>query len=209
VLLGKPRSELSAAAGRQPVSTRAALVLLALLCAAGALVAGVLVPLLAELAPGDLRLPTGLGLPLASTGGLPLLGIALALAAVVLLMRLLSRGPRAAAAPAWACGQRVEPALAWTSAGFTKPLRLVLETAFRPHREIVVRSDRGVVQEIAYRAEIPHLFDTWLYGPVHRTALRSAAVARRLQSGSLRAYLGYLLSLLVTLLTLARLGWLG
>ena len=45
---------------------------------------------------------------------------------------------RAAPAPTWACGQRVEPALRWTSAGFTKPLRLVLEARAAP-----AAGDRG------------------------------------------------------------------
>jgi hydrogenase-4 component B len=113
---------------------------------------------------------------------------------------------RAAPSPAWACGQRVEPALAWTSAGFTKPLRLVLESVFRPHREVEVLSRGALVQEVRYRAEVPHLFDTALYRPARRIALRGAAVARRIQSGSLQLYLVYLVALLLFALALARLG---
>ena len=41
----------------------------------------------------------------------------------------------------WACGQPSSRRLNWTSAGFTKPLRLVLEAVLRPQREIDVRSD--------------------------------------------------------------------
>lgn len=209
VLLGAPRGEGAAAAGEQPRWTRLALVLPAGMCAAVGLAAGALVPVLAGLAPGEVRLPAGVGLMLPSTGGLPVLGIALALAIATLAVRRAVRGPRAVVQPAWACGQRVEPALAWTSAGFVKPLRLMLETAFRPHREVAVRTEHGVVREVAYRAEIPHLFDTLLYAPVQRVALRWAAVARRLQSGSLRGYVAYLLALLLGLLALARLGGLG
>jgi hypothetical protein len=44
---------------------------------------------------------------------------------------------------------------------------------------------------------------------VSQAALRAAAVARRLQSGSLRAYLTYLLVLLGVLLALARTGVFG
>jgi hydrogenase-4 component B len=113
---------------------------------------------------------------------------------------------RAAVTPAWTCGQLVEPALAWTSSGFTKPLRLVLEGVLRPTRELTVRSDSGVVQEVLYEAEVPHLFDTLIYEPATASALRGAAVIRRLQSGSLRTYLIYLLGLLVVLLALVRLG---
>ena len=101
------------------------------------------------------------------------------------------------------------PALAWTSAGFTKPLRLVLEAVLRPRREVIVRSRAGVVQEVTYRGEVPHLFDTHLYEPATRAASRAARRARRLQSGSLRAYLLYLLALVVVVLALARVGSVG
>ncbi len=209
VLLGQPRSDAAATAVEQPRATRAALALLAGLTLTGGLAAGVLVPLLAGLAPGTAPVPGGVRLPLPSTGGLPVVGIALALVAVTVAVRLAMRGPRAAQRPAWACGQRIEPALAWTSAGFAKPLRLMLETGFRPRREVRTDVRHGVVQQVTHTVEVPHLFDAWLYAPVHRVALRGAALARRLQSGSVRAYLAYLLALLVALLALARTGWLG
>jgi hypothetical protein len=109
----------------------------------------------------------------------------------------------------WACGQRLQPALAWTSAGFTKPLRLVLEPALRPQRFAAVRARDGVVQEVEYHAVVPHLFDTAIYRPAVRLSLRGAGVARRLQSGNLRAYIVYLLLLVLLFLLLARTGALG
>jgi hypothetical protein len=74
---------------------------------------------------------------------------------------------------------------------------------------VQVSVSAGVVQSVTYQAEVPHLFDTLLYGPVSQAALRAAGVARRLQSGSLRAYLTYLLVLLGLLLALARTGVFG
>jgi hydrogenase-4 component B len=103
----------------------------------------------------------------------------------------------------------MEPALAWTSAGFTKPLRLVFESVLRPERELTVRRRGGIVQEVAFEAEVPHLFDTLVYEPASAAALRWAAVVRRLQSGSLRAYIVYLLALVAVLLALVRLGMLA
>jgi hydrogenase-4 component B len=128
---------------------------------------------------------------------------------VVLVLWRLRRSPRAEPAPAWACGQDAVPAMRWTSAGFTKPLRLVLEAVLRPRRELLVESRGGVVQEVAYHAEVPHLFDTHLYEPAAGAARRAAGRVRRLQSGSLRAYLLYLLALVVVVLALARSGVLG
>ena len=67
----------------------------------------------------------------------------------------------------------------------------------------------GLVQRVDYSGEVPHLFDTTLYGPVRRGALRAARVARGLQSGSVRTYAAYLLALLLLLLALTRVGALG
>ena len=69
----------------------------------------------------------------------------------------------AAPAPSWACGQEVVPRLGWTSAGFTKPLRLVLEVVLRPRREIEVRTAGGVVQEVSYSGSVPQPIDEHLY----------------------------------------------
>ena len=117
--------------------------------------------------------------------------------------------PRAVPAPAWTCGQLVEPRLQWTAAGFTKPLRLTIESLLRPRRDVAIEEHAGTVVAVHYRAEVPHLFDSLLYAPAQRAAIRAAAVARRLQSGSLRSYILYLLGMLLTLLGLVRIGGLG
>ncbi|MEP7335146.1 MAG: hypothetical protein ABI717_05135 [Actinomycetota bacterium] len=118
------------------------------------------------------------------------------------------RGSRSAApTPTWASGQLVEPALHWTSAGFTKPLRLVLEALLRPQREIVVRSAGGVLQEVSYSGHVPQLIEDHVYAPLARVLLAAAVHARRLQSGSLGTYVVYLAGLVVLVLISARLGW--
>jgi len=207
VLLGPARTAEAAAARERPAATRAAMALAAAACVALAAIPGVLLPRLAALAPGVVALAPSAALDLPGTGGLPSLALLLALALVfAVVMRAKSGAGTAAPAPAWACGQPIEPALAWTSAGFTKPLRLVLESVLRPRREFDLAETAGGVERIRYRAEVPHLFDDLAYAPAQRAALRGAAVARRLQSGSLRAYVLYLLGLVLGLLALLRLG---
>ena len=90
--------------------------------------------------------------------------------------RALARGTRRAApAPAWACGQRVVPALSWTSAGFTKPLRLVLEAVLRPRREIeVVEAAAASCRGSPTPARSRSLADALLYEPAIRAGLRGA-----------------------------------
>jgi hydrogenase-4 component B len=116
---------------------------------------------------------------------------------------------RAAPAPVWNCGQQVVPSLLWTSAGFTKPLRLVLEGALRPTRAVLVDEKDGVLQRLRYRSSVSHVFETAFVGPARRLALAGAAVVRRLQSGNLGDYVVYLLALVIVLLLVGRLGLLG
>jgi hydrogenase-4 component B len=209
VLLGQPRRAGVAEAHESPVPMRVAVVLLAAACVVLGVVPGLLVGSLAELAPWPVSVPTTLGLHAPGTGSLPTVGIALVLAALVPALAVL-RGRRVAApAPTWACGQLVQPQLAWTSAGFTKPLRLVLEVVLRPQREINVRSEGGVVREVSYSGRVPHLIDERLYAPVVRTALTAARHARRLQTGSLGTYVGYLIALVLALLAAAKAGLIG
>jgi hydrogenase-4 component B len=103
----------------------------------------------------------------------------------------------------------VEPALLWTSAGFTKSLRLVLEVVLRPVREISTTTEGGVLQEVAYSGSVPHLIEDRLYRPVERIAFHAALHARRLQSGSIGTYVVYLIGLVIVLLAAVRLGVFG
>ena len=209
VLLGAPRRKAVADAKEAPWQMAGAVMFLALACLVLGLVPGLLFGALVGLAPWPADAPSGLGLHLPGTGSLPTAGIALALVALTAGLTLL-RGRRSAApAPTWACGQIVEPALNWTSAGFTKPLRLVLEIVLRPQREVTVRSDRGIVQEVSYSGHVPHLIDERVYRPIVRLSLASAARARRVQSGSLGLYVAYLIGLVLLLLLAARIGVIG
>jgi hydrogenase-4 component B len=140
---------------------------------------------------------------------LPALPLVVVLAALVLVFALLRRTSPAVVAPTWISGQPQDDRLAWSSAGFTKPLRLVLEPLLRPERAVTTVSTGALVQSIEYRSVTPHLFDTLIFSPLERVSLRGAHVARRLQSGSLRMYVAYLLVLVLGLLAAARLGLIG
>ncbi|MHB8693120.1 MAG: proton-conducting transporter transmembrane domain-containing protein [Solirubrobacteraceae bacterium] len=210
-LLGRPRREECASAVEPAVEMRFAVVSLAVLCVVLGLLPGVVLPILAKLAPGHESLARHIGLNLPGTGALPALGLAVALIALTLAL-IKARGRRRLApakAPTWACGQPVVPELEWSSAAFTKPLRLVLEVVMRPERELeVVRAD-NITQRISYSSHTPSLVDRLLYEPAVRVGLRGAAVARRLQTGNVRTYAGYLLAVVVLLLVLTGTGALG
>jgi len=213
VLLGQPRRQACATANEVPRAMIAGTTILAALCVVLGLFPGVIVPRLMLLAPTAGGASIGglydgsafrLQVPFLASGSLPTLGVGLVLASLVLVLTAVRGSRRAAVAPVWACGQRVEPALRWTSTGFTKSLRLTLETALRTERAVDIEEKGGVMQAVTYHGTVPHLFDTLLYGPIVRGALVLAGFARRLQSGSLRTYVLYLLALIVLLLVVGR-----
>jgi hydrogenase-4 component B len=207
-LLGSPRRPECAAATDPPIGMRAAMVVLAGLCVVLGLVPGVVLPTLARLAPGGAAgvAARHAGLDLPGTGSYPAVALAIALVVLTAGLARLRGSRRAAPAPAWACGQPVVAELNWTSAAFTKPLRLVLEVVLRPQRTLEVVRGGGMVQQITYSGHVPSLVDALLYEPAIRAGLRLAAVARRLQTGNVRTYAAYLLGLVIALLTLARTG---
>lgn len=208
-LLGRPRTSGASEAAEPGGAVAAAIAFLASLCLALALLAGVLVPRLSELGPGfwpggpspDLNLP--------DTGSLPTPALVLALALLAGLVAVARGSRRAAPAPVWISGQPDEPQLAWTLAGFTKPLRLMADGVLRTRRESTTVSPAGIVESLRFRGDVPHLFDTHLFAPLLWFAARGSKLARRLQSGSLRAYLGYLMALLLFLLLILRLDLLS
>ena len=209
VLLGQPRRQEVADAVEAPWPMRSAIAFLALACIVLGVVPGLLFEPLVGLAPWPAHAQATLGLHLPSTGSLPTPGIAVVLAGLTTALVVL-RGRRSARpAPSWACGQLVEPQLNWTSAGFTKPLRLVLESVLRPEREVSVVNHGGVVQEVSYEGHVPHLIDERVYRPIVRRSLAAAGGARRLQSGSLGTYVVYLIGLVLTLLLAAKVGVIG
>ena len=209
VLLGRPRRHATEVAVEAALPMRIGVATLAGACLVLGVAPGLLFGALVGLAPWGAAAPVHVGLPLPGTGSLPTGGIAQILAGITGAL-VLARGRRSAApAPTWACGQLVEPELEWTSAGFTKPLRLVLEAVLRPQREVTVRTAGGVVQELSHTGHVPHLIDDHVYAPTARMALAGAARARRLQSGRLGAYVLYLIGLVVVLLGAARLGVIG
>ncbi len=209
VLLGAPRRPACASAIESPRAMCFGLAMLAGWCVALGVLPGPLTARCAAILPGSDHVADTLRLQPPGTGGIPTLALAAAIVALVGGFRLL-RGRRVAAtAPTWACGQAIEPALNWTSAGFTKPVRLVLETLLRPEREISVHREGGIVQAVSYRGRVPLLIEERIYAPLTAGALRGAAVVRTLQSGRLGVYAMYFAGLLVVLVACARFGLLG
>jgi hypothetical protein len=184
-------------------------VVLAALCLAIGVAPGVVLGQMGHLSPFGALPASAVGITLAVPGSGVFAPVALA-AFVVLCAAVLQlarrRAGTTAPSPMWICGQVPDSRLAWTSAGFTKSLLLVLTVVLRPRRTVSVELDGVLVHSVVHESEVPHLFDELLFRPVLGRVLAASRVLRRTQSGSLRAYLTYLLVTLVVVLVVVRVG---
>jgi hypothetical protein len=203
-LLGPSRTDAVASSTDGSWSMRAAIVTLASQCVLfGVLPSIVLSPALDLTGAHDASLDNGtVAVPGAS---LPIL-LVTAAGALMAIGLVSTRRSSTATSATWACGQPLDDSLLWTSAGFTKALRLMLALALRPQREISHTGRPGVVTDVSYRGTVPHLFDTALARPLGNLATRVVGHTRRLQSGSLAVYVSYLLAVLALIALLSRVG---
>jgi hypothetical protein len=96
--------------------------------------------------------------------------------------------------------------LAWTSAGFSSSLLMSVGGLVRTDRTVERTAGRGVLTEVRHDQHVHDRFEARISRPIQRIALQLAALARRLQSGSLQAYVGYFVALLIVMLVIARLA---
>jgi hydrogenase-4 component B len=105
----------------------------------------------------------------------------------------------------WGCGRIGQtPRMEYTSTAFAEPLRRVFDQLYRPNEDLavgVVRPESPYyIQSVTYRTTIHPWFQRMLYDPLIAGLERLAAMTRRLQSGSVNAYLGYIVFVLIVLL---------
>lgn len=192
---------------------------LALACVAIGLVPGPLVAVLARLAGGLVDAPPGpgpvtdlwriapapgpfdgLSIPLAALA----FAAALGLAAVLATRAAFARRP----APTWGCGSELTAEAEYTATAFSKPLMLIFGAIYRPTREVsTLETAPYYAREVHYRAEVEPTFERFVYRPATQGLLRLAERMRVIQAGSLHAYLGYVMALVLFLVVL--LWWQG
>jgi hydrogenase-4 component B len=127
---------------------------------------------------------------------------ALAIAALVPLAMRAGRAVRRA--PTWGCGGVLTPLTEYTAAAFSKPLLMIFRAVYRPAREVetLAKVSPYFPHEVRYRVEIEPTFERYVYGPLTATVFRFADRLKVLQAGSLHAYLGYVIALVLTLVLL-------
>ncbi len=217
--LALPRGEGAAEARESGWLMLAPQAALALPCVAIGLFPGPVVALLARLAERLVDAPPASGLvanlwQIAPAPGafdrlsLPLaalaFALALGLAAVLAALAAFARRP----APTWGCGGELTAEAEYTATAFSKPLMLIFAAIYRPTREVsTLETARYYASEVRYRAEVEPTFERFVYRPLTRSVLGLATRMRFIQAGSLHAYLGYVMALVLFLVIL--LWWRG
>ena len=219
--LALPRSPGACAAHEAPASMRAAMLVLAVLCALLGIGAAFVLPVLGgllaghaglsrtppALTAGPLLLPPGGGASMSPS--LLATGLLLALAGAWLAVRLgAARGLRVG--DTWGCGRIGQTArMEYTSTAYAEPLRRVFAELYRPTEDLTIDvhpESRYFVQSRTYRSEIVPWFERYMYAPLVRGVAAGAGWSRAIQSGSAHAYLAYLVVALLALLAIS-LAW--
>lgn len=218
--LAIPRSKEAEHASEAPFLMRAAMIILSLVCVALGLAPFVVVPRLGGILAGlgglpDTRQDFTLGLSLVAPNGFTRMSPALVAAGLLILlclaplaMLLLGVNRKLRVSNSWGCGRIGQtPRMEYTATAFAEPLRRIFAELYRPTKELTIDfhpESKYFVQSIEYRSEITPWFEKYLYEPCLWLIRLLATVVRRMQSGSLSAYLVYVTIALVILLLTAR-----
>jgi hydrogenase-4 component B len=117
-----------------------------------------------------------------------------------------ARSARTRIASTWDCGLReLTPQMEYTATGFSKPLRMIFKTLFRPRREVQREYDFSpyFATNLRFESHVEELFQTRIYRPLKWLVLRASRRLRALQAGSIQAYLIYMFVTLLALLLFA------
>ena len=215
--LALPRSENAERASESPITMQIGMAGLAATCVALGLGATWFIPVFAPItrhafgvqitgqlvAGNDLLLTAG-SVHNGSVSPLVLAIALVGLAGVPLAMWfVLGRKSPRTIGPTWDCGlPGLTAANEYTATAFSKPLRMIFGALFRPRREIQAEFEVSPYYPTAIRfeSEIQPAFETHIYNPLRDGILAIAARMRKIQTGSIHAYLAYIFVTLILLL---------
>jgi NADH:ubiquinone oxidoreductase subunit 5 (subunit L)/multisubunit Na+/H+ antiporter MnhA subunit len=201
--LGRPRSEAAEHAEEVPLAMRTGLGLLAAACLWIGIVPGFflrpLVSLVQVLVPGA-------GVPqetLSIARVIPLT------AAIILGVSITAALPkrRERMVRTWACGlPGLTSRMQYTSTVFSKPIRFVFSSVYRPDRKIDrLPKDRPYFPvTVTYHSVRTTSYERAIYRPLVEMILSWAHQLRRMQTGNIQVYLLYIFLALVSLLAMLR-----
>jgi hydrogenase-4 component B len=215
VFLAKPRSSQAAAAQEAPSAMLVPMALLAALCAIlGLMPAGALQMLkyvLADFFSKDaLNLLTGewysLGFQAARSSGemspaVLVILLAAGVVAAAAAYRLYGK-PRVETGETWTCGIVPTARMEYTATGFSGPIRRAFGGILRPQAAITIDNDANPYfgPRVVFRVHITHVFNEMVYRPFNRHIVNVSRFMKRIQTGSVQLYVGYIMAVTVAVL---------
>jgi len=134
--------------------------------------------------------------------------ILLAIALIPLVFRILRVNLNLRFGESWGCGRVGQTArMEYTGTAFAEPLRRVFAALYRPTKDVTIDfhpESKYFVQSIQYESRVRTWFEEYLYDPIGRGVRQLGSSGRRIQSGSVHWYIGYIFLALLVLLLLAR-----
>lgn len=130
----------------------------------------------------------------AAVGYKPLLLLVL-LAVLSLIIWLCVRSSFAQQPVTWNCGTYPTARQQYSATGFSKPVRRAFDYLLKPKRQVTyMRKDHAYFgRQLSYKLEIPDMITEKLYLPFQKYFVGASAFLRRLQQGSVRLYVAYVM----------------
>ncbi|HNU36504.1 MAG TPA: hydrogenase 4 subunit B, partial [Methanomassiliicoccales archaeon] len=141
-------------------------------------------------------------------GGLNPLGLSALLAVAILVVFLVLRASgkrQLSRGDTWDCGTPLDRRTQYTPTGFSQPLLKVFQQIYRPRTEVKEEPRPSpYIRAVRFEQELPELFVLHIYRPLSAGTIALAMRVKRMQSGSIQAYLAYLMITLMILLVVLR-----
>jgi hydrogenase-4 component B len=141
-------------------------------------------------------------------GGLNPLGLSALLAVAILVVFLVLRASgkrQLSRGDTWDCGTPLDRRTQYTPTGFSQPLLKVFQQIYRPRTEVKEEPRPSpYIRAVRFAQELPELFVLHVYRPLSAGTIALAMRVKRMQSGSIQAYLAYLMITLIILLVVLR-----
>jgi hydrogenase-4 component B len=136
------------------------------------------------------------------------LAVAITLVAAILLAmdRIWGRHTKIRVDETWGCGIDLTPRMEYTGTSFSQPFKIIFRSIFLPERSLK-REYVGLpyfARVIRYQSSVTPVIERYMYRPAKQQLLRLMHQLRRIQTGRLQVYLGYIFVTLIALLVFVK-----
>ena len=102
----------------------------------------------------------------------------------------------------WNCGTDPTARQQYSAIGFSKPVRRAFDYILQPirKREFTRKDHAYFGRQVTFKLEVPDMITRKLYQPVEKYFITGSAFLRRLQQGSVRLYVGYVMAAMTAVL---------